>query len=569
MANAVASNRGSLWVLARAALKSAGLLGLARQVAAVARSGVDVVTASSYRRRFNQRRDFEAFARRHGGVFGPPTSRPADAPVALIVGNIPKAPGARSLMAKLIERAGYAPVVLCHPSDAYMRPYYELAGVAEIVEWQSTSKVGQFRQQADAMLSRCRSLDDVLTLDYAGVRVGRAALATTLRITQLRPLDVGLESPDPQLRYQLALAMSATETARPLVERLRPALTLAYEVDYTPKREIFELCLSLGHPVVVACRGSKADTLIVKRYTAPADELQQHPSSLSRATWERLQRIPWTQARRRELQDEWRSCYSRGDWWGIPSPLVTRAAWSHEETRGRLAMDATRKIAVVFAHVPWDASFCWGRDLFSDYQEWLCETVRAACANVHLNWVIKIHPANIGKSIRMRDGEEPIEVSAIRRECDPLPSHIVMLPAESAIDTPSLLAAADYCVTVRGTVGIEAASLGIPVLTCGTGRYDGRGFTIDSRSAADYLAKLTRLHEIPRLTAAQQELAERFAYGLFVLRPFPFEPALLHALSLGGGARSTPWQPDGALEEFSDWLLDTTLEDFIKLGDGC
>jgi hypothetical protein len=87
------------------------------------------------------------------------------------------------------------------------------------------------------------------------------------------------------------------------------------------------------------------------------------------------------------------------------------------------------------------------------------------------------------------------------------------------MSTLSLYSIMDYCVTVRGTVGIEAASFGIPVLTAGTGRYDRLGFTIDSDSKAQYLDRLTRIANIPPLSADQRGLAERFAYGVFVLRP--------------------------------------------------
>ena len=77
----------------------------------------------------------------------------------------------------------------------------------------------------------------------------------------------------------------------------------------------------------------------------------------------------------------------------------------------------------------------------------------------------------------------------------------------------------DYCLTVRGTIGFEAASHGIRVLTAGTGRYDHRGFTTDSATRDEYLRRLSCIQTIPRLSAAERELAERFAYGLLVLRP--------------------------------------------------
>jgi hypothetical protein len=133
----------------------------------------------------------------------------------------------------------------------------------------------------------------------------------------------------------------------------------------------------------------------------------------------------------------------------------------------------------------------------------------------------------------------------------------------------------DYCLTVRGTVGIEAASFGVPVLTAGTGRYDRRGFTIDSDSRDEYLEKLAHLQEIPRLSPAQQELAERFAYGLFVLRPFALETVTIKprkGRSLERGFHRTQinirnkedWFNAADLGAFAQWVKDSRQTDFMK-----
>jgi hypothetical protein len=83
--------------------------------------------------------------------------------------------------------------------------------------------------------------------------------------------------------------------------------------------------------------------------------------------------------------------------------------------------------------------------------------------------------------------------------------------------------AMDYCVTVRGTVGMEAACFGVPVLTAGTGRYDRLGFTIDHDSRDHFLDTLSQLERVPGLGEAQTELARRFAYGVIMARPLPLQ----------------------------------------------
>jgi hypothetical protein len=167
----------------------------------------------------------------------------------------------------------------------------------------------------------------------------------------------------------------------------------------------------------------------------------------------------------------------------------------------------------------WDAPVMWGKPLFSTYQEWFVETVRAACRNTSVNWVVRVHPAHISKQADEGYRGDAAEVRVLRQHVGTLPPHVVALPPEAPVSTMTLLAIMDYCLTVRGTVGVEAARLGIPVLTAGPARYSGLGFTIDSASREEYLSRVARIQDVPPLSAAQRELAERFAYGLFLLRP--------------------------------------------------
>jgi hypothetical protein len=204
----------------------------------------------------------------------------------------------------------------------------------------------------------------------------------------------------------------------------------------------------------------------------------------------------------------------------------------------------------------WDASFSQGIDLFQDYEEWLVKTVRAACGNDQVNWVIRIHPANVGKAIQSGFHGEPAEVIALRQHIGELPAHILLIPADSPISTFSLFSVMDYCLTVRGTVGIEAARLGIPVLTAGTGRYDRKGFTIDSKTCEEFLEKVAHIQEIPRLSAAQQELAERFAFKFQNPKTFNGECSL-------NLKTKEDWYNAPDLKAFSHWVVDSHETDFI------
>ncbi len=129
----------------------------------------------------------------------------------------------------------------------------------------------------------------------------------------------------------------------------------------------------------------------------------------------------------------------------------------------------------------------------------------------------------------------------------------------------------DYCLTVHGTVGIEAARMGIPVLTAGAGRYAGKGFTIDSDTREEFLEKIANIQEIPRLSSAQQELAERFAYGIFLMRPLiltTISNPYHNPKTFIGNFRlniktKEDWYNAPDLKTFAHWVQESTEEDFL------
>jgi hypothetical protein len=230
--------------------------------------------------------------------------------------------------------------------------------------------------------------------------------------------------------------------------------------------------------------------------------------------------MQWTNKHRQQLLKELESSYSDGSWYSEVGAHFQSHLHSLDEVKKKLTLNPKKKTAVIFSHMFWDATFFYGEDLFEHYQDWFIRTVEAACKNDRLNWIIKVHPGNVVKNKRIGIGAEPsLEIQALDREIQDLPQHVKLMLPETDISTFSLYQVTDYALTVRGTIGIEAAALGIRVLTAGTGRYDQKGFTIDSESSQDYLARLSRLEKIPEMTDPERELAERFAYGVFIRRP--------------------------------------------------
>ena len=417
-------------------------------------------------------------------------------------------------MRKAFEIAGYRCLVVV-PQDEMVLKAYQQLGSDELVFMDHYRSA--MPSDGARMLSECESIDDVIQLSVAGVRCGKYAVSTFMRKTRLGSIDLSDPSTRKDLVQALNRSLQYTRIARALLQRFKPDALLLVDRGYSPSGELFDTFIERDIPVFTWNAAHRNDSLILKRYTRKNRDV--HPSSLAEETWSRLKALPWSEEQSERVLQELERCYDSGEWYGEVGTQFNKRAVDKAALVRQLGLDPNRRIVVIFPHIFWDATFFWGTDLFENYEEWFVATVKAACMNTAVNWVIKIHPANIVKNVRDGVSNEHSEVTAIRRAFGELPPHVKLLEADTPINTLSLYKAIDACVTVRGTTGIEAACFGIPVLTAGTGRYDQLGFTSDSSSREEFLIRLANIQNSKRLTSEQTQLALKHAWGILIGRP--------------------------------------------------
>jgi hypothetical protein len=567
----MASVRPSTRETAKKILKTVGLLPVAQRIAAV------LAAPPGYRA---HARRFRQLKRQHAHVLGERLNNSQHRQrVALVC-----SPGFPEVeielgMIKGLQLANFVPVVLIMGrghNGRLLAQHYKLAGVDEILQW------GEFSWEAscaiaEGVVSGCRSMWDLLEFEHMGCRVGRLAVSTALRSTYKGSLDLQ-ESGDRQLLVNtVAYGMASADAAHRILQQFRPDLALFVDTVYSPMGELFDACLQKNVDAIQWQQGHKSNALLFKRYTAGT--AHHHPASLSPESWRLVHDMEWTEDHRKQLDQELYSTYASGDWYSVVGTQFHKSIIDAARLRDRLGLDPNKKTAIIFPHILWDAALFWGKCLFGNFEEWLVETVRAASANDQVNWIVKIHPANQ----RLReDGsiKESAEEVALRSHIGKLPPNIIMLPPESEISTYSLFDIMDYCITVYGTVGMEAARLGIPVITGGTGPYDNKGFTVDSNTPEEYLEKLRNIQVIPPLSSSQRELAERFAYVNFLMRPWHAKSVTLRYLPdakefLSEGQvnirSKEDWYTADDLRAFAEWIANPNkpAEFLTQLPEAC
>ena len=416
---------------------------------------------------------------------------------------------------KSIELAGYGLIIIGEPT--YEACYtYEVFGIRKVV---SFSEFQPLPDMAEALAITHRLADSTALLEFKfeGVAVGKFVSSTYMRETRRGNIDLNCVGARAKIAERIACSIAAVRGAKELIRRLRPSLVVMVDHGYTPCGEVFDVCVDDGIDIMTWNVAHRDNSLMLKRYTQT--NRRTHPSSLSATSWNNIKALDWSKDRSVEVEKELTDCYDAGEWYGEVGTQFGKQLLERTEVLRSLGLDTSKKTAVIYSHIFWDATFFWGDDLFDDYEEWFLETVRAACANNRVNWLIKIHPANLVKD--KRDGliGKSSEILALERSITKLPDHVQVMLPETETSTWSLLSAADYCLTVRGTVGIEAALLGKVVLTAGTGRYDRHGFTHDYDTREDYLEALSSIESLDLPEENSQELASRFASGIFLRRP--------------------------------------------------
>jgi hypothetical protein len=494
--------------------------------------------------------------------------------------NLPFLLKAHGLLGYLFQRMGYRPVLITNSGNNWASKYCSIFGVKDIINWNRELENIVLPQEThrviDQFLSTLTNAQQIKTFAYKGANIGKHSFSTLIRKELKGTMD--LTNPDFRLKFKTYLldACKTVDLTRLVIEKYRVTKVIVRDAGYLPNGAIYETALQHN---IEALRFESAQMLSewqVKKYNAATKG--QALFSLSPDKWEHVRHTPLTPQQASALQQDFVERYDPKSDRDMYKYQQGKVNFSKDQVIRDLVLDRSKKTAVVFSHITWDANFFDGEDLYDNFEHWLVETVRIAIKNPNLNWVIKLHPANVYKLARENDGkgvEVETELEALA-QLGPLPEHVKIMRAANPINTWSLISVTDYGLTVRGTIGMELPCLGIPVVTAGTGRYSRYGFTIDPDTREEYERTLLNLHLQPKLDDNTIELARRHAYWVFLNRTVNFNSIsvmtstvlndpnhpLHHNFTFKPGLKSKLEGQE--LQDFSAWLDAGKHSDYLK-----
>lgn len=369
---------------------------------------------------------------------------------------------------------------------------------------------------ADACLAQGQPA--VMAFTHKESLVGMSALSSASAADGSGSFDLANPIHAERVRTLIIRSCLYTDACDRILETYKPSLVMAPEKGGVGASELFFQCLRRGVDFVQWSGCHEPESLMFKRYHK--GNVRNHPFSVSAASWALMLAKPWNEDLRRAVIAQFEEGYGGNKWFQYKKLTDHTSMAGKAEIVERFKLDPAKPIAVIFSHILNDANLFYGEDLFKGgFREWLVESVRAASANPNVNWVLKLHPANTYRRANMGYTGEFGELVAIREALGGIPSNLAIVYPTDPVNPLSWFQNLDFAITVRGTVGAEIPCFGKRVLTAGTGRYSGLGFTDDSSSAAEYLGKLGRLQTLPPFTEEATRLALRHAYMFFKVRP--------------------------------------------------
>lgn len=432
--------------------------------------------------------------------------------------NLPHTLKIEGLFSRMLQSMGWRGVCLHLPGSIMVKKYHgrvfgnETININQFIPWEMME---QSEKKVDHVIEE--GYEAIKAFEYCGSMVGIMSLASLSGSDLTGLISTGTENRS-KLRKLMIRSCLYTEGCKNLLKIVRPGVVLAMEKGGVSCSEIFFQAIESGVDYVQWLGCHEPNSIMLKRYNR--DNVRNHPFSISPNSWMMMCEKPWDEMFRQRVMQEFEHGYSGNKWFAYKKLTDHTKMFSRREIMGEYQLDVNKKMAVIFSPVLNDANLFFGEDLFKGgFREWLVETVKAARMNDNVNWVLKLHPANIYRRANAGYSGEYGEILAIKEALGALLSNFHVIYPDDDINPLSLFKCLDYGLTVRGTVGAEIPCFGKPVLTAGTGRYSGLGFTEDSKTAEEYLGKVRNIHEIPLLSEDKTRLALKHAHLFFNVRP--------------------------------------------------
>lgn len=339
--------------------------------------------------------------------------------------------------------------------------------------------------------------------------VGEHALAGALRYFARGDLHNELAG-ESILRLYLKSALLSVYVIRGLLNKNKYDVACFNHGIYTPQGLIGEVCRQQGVRVVNWNPAYRKHSFVFSHN----DSYHHTMITESVNRWEDL---PWSPHLEAALMEYLESRKTGSQDW----------IWFHEKPEEKIAhisqeigVDFSKPIIGALTSVMWDAKLHYRSNAFSNMLDWVKYTIEYFAERPDLQLLIRVHPAEVRGTLPSR---QPM-MDEIKRLFPVLPPNVFVIRPESQVSTYAIIEQCDTVIIYNTKTGIEASSVGIPVIVAGEAWIRNKGFTSDASSPEAYRQLLNRLPLSKRMSPEQLQRARKYAFHFFFRRmiPLPF-----------------------------------------------
>lgn len=184
----------------------------------------------------------------------------------------------------------------------------------------------------------------------------------------------------------------------------------------------------------------------------------------------------------------------------------SKKIFTKDEIIKQYGLEKNLPIIIVMSHIFCDAPHSYPCGLYDDYKEWFISTVKALKQNKNINFLVKEHPS----------AELYKESGLVKKFLRSLECEQKLLKKD--VHNLTILDEFDVVVTCGGTIGLEFAYKGKPVILSSKPPYSGFGFTIEPKSKEEYESFLkSGVEHSLVLNQEQKDIANKVIYYDFIL----------------------------------------------------
>ena len=397
-------------------------------------------------------------------------------------------------------------------------------------------------------------INDLENFYYENVDIGRLAIASTLRYSKGKQLD----NYDDILRRYIFSGLVNLNAAKHAIDAFSPDYLLMSHGTYVDWGVAFKYGLLRNIPSVIWNSAYEKNHFFFRHETK--DFAKHRIERIGCNSWKINSATPLARKERFELFEYIKKRYNSNEIRTNTkdSRLIVKASseikaevkqfdtlllpppmYSPSELRKKLNIDNNKPTWALFTHVLWEGVYNYGPIMFKDETSWLLQTMEAMQRVEDVNWLIRIHPGE------MQYPGSKSALETIQKSYPRLPDQIKIITPDQNINTLDILHLINGGITIFGTVGLELAIQGKPVILCGKGFYGNKGFTYDCNNEHEFSNLLRKVGRLPPLSEEQVQLARKYAHVFFLKSQLPI-PCL-----------------KGKSERFG-WSLDIDKVDLLK-----